>query len=81
MGCDCTECSRHCRCHWGGDPPLNSPPTPCDVYGGVLQRGDGPAAWGERLEQEAKAPISALPCVTSKRGGLPWGQSVCPAVL
>lgn len=56
----------HRRCHWGGHPPPNTPLTPCNVCGGVLQGGDGSAAWGEWLEQEAKAPISALPCVTLK---------------
>lgn len=55
------------------------PPPQC-VQGSAAERG-GPAAWGEWLEQEAKVPISALPCVTSKWGRLAWGQPMSPAVL
>lgn len=50
------------------------------VQGSAAER-DGLAAWGEWLEQEVKVPISALPCVTSKWGGLAWGQPMSPAVL
>jgi len=80
-GGDCTESSRHRRCPWGGHPPPHSPPTPCNACGEGLRGGDGSAARGEWLEWEAGAPLAALPCATSGRGALAWGQSVSAAAL